>query len=213
MLVKNNYLYELLNGDLVYFEEKGKTVKKAGLEFVEITLRTNQAEKGAGIKSLYIIKDLLFSNERDLTMLQEESMMKEFYARMGKVVDELYSIMVRFFPDSKRVKENIREYIEKLDFPVSVPPELLGEQLTKNRLRRKILEANLASDPFLNALRVKYGYAITCHKAQGGEWQEVFIFLEGSLFYLEKEAQYRWAYTAISRSSKTLHFLDNMCLY
>jgi ATP-dependent exoDNAse (exonuclease V) alpha subunit len=87
---------------------------------------------------------------------------------------------------------------------------------TKNKgIERKseqFLEAYI-TDPYLNALRVKYGYAVTCHKAQGGEWQEVFIEFEKSMFFQSKENQYRWVYTAISRAEKKVHLLQNMCIY
>ncbi|MFU8844856.1 MAG: ATP-dependent DNA helicase [Bacteroidales bacterium] len=72
----------------------------------------------------------------------------------------------------------------------------------------------MMTDPYLNALRVKYGYAVTCHKAQGGEWEDVFVLFEPCFFeYLEKESQYRWAYTAISRAEKRIHLLENRCIY
>jgi len=71
----------------------------------------------------------------------------------------------------------------------------------------------MLSDPYLNALRVKYGYAITCHKAQGGEWQHVFIALEPVLFVQDKQFTYRWVYTAISRGMNKVFFLQNRCLY
>ncbi|MCX6252324.1 MAG: DEAD/DEAH box helicase [Bacteroidetes bacterium] len=74
--------------------------------------------------------------------------------------------------------------------------------------------SEMLTDPWLNAIRAKFGYAVTCHKAQGGEWMDVFIILEKCLFNptLEKENQYRWSYTAISRGVRNVHFLDNYCL-
>ena len=71
----------------------------------------------------------------------------------------------------------------------------------------------LLSDPYLNALRVKYGYAITCHKAQGGEWQHVFVALEPVLFVQDKQFTYRWVYTAVSRAMNEVFLLQNRCLY
>lgn len=56
----------------------------------------------------------------------------------------------------------------------------------------------LKADPYFNALRVKYGYAITCHKAQGGEWNTVFVDYYGRTS-LEKEPL-RWSYTATTRA-------------
>jgi hypothetical protein len=55
----------------------------------------------------------------------------------------------------------------------------------------------LKKDPYYNALRVKYGYAITCHKSQGGEWDKVFIDYSGRTG-LSNDAL-RWCYTATTR--------------
>lgn len=56
-------------------------------------------------------------------------------------------------------------------------------------------------DPFMNAMRCKYGYAITCHKAQGGEWEKVFVDYSGRVS-LHKDPL-RWCYTATTRGIET----------
>lgn len=56
----------------------------------------------------------------------------------------------------------------------------------------------LKSDPYFNALRVKYGYAITCHKSQGGEWQTTFVDYYGRTSL--KDDPLRWSYTATTRA-------------
>ncbi|MDD4107173.1 MAG: AAA family ATPase [Prolixibacteraceae bacterium] len=60
----------------------------------------------------------------------------------------------------------------------------------------------LRVDPYFNALRVKFGYAITCHKAQGSEWQKVFVDFHGRIGL--KNDQLRWSYTAITRAAEKL---------
>lgn len=65
----------------------------------------------------------------------------------------------------------------------------------------------LISDPYFNALQAKYGYAITCHKSQGGEWEKVFVDFKVFIGTLTK-GFFRWAYTAITRSSKLLYAID-----
>jgi exodeoxyribonuclease-5 len=62
----------------------------------------------------------------------------------------------------------------------------------------------MQKDKFLNALRAKFGYAVTCHKAQGGEWPTVFLNLSQSINQLDPESRYRWLYTAVTRASETL---------
>ena len=66
----------------------------------------------------------------------------------------------------------------------------------------------IREDPFFNALQIKFAYAITCHKAQGGQWKHVYID-QGwqSEENLDRE-YYRWLYTAITRATEKV-FLVN----
>ncbi|MBQ9417427.1 MAG: AAA family ATPase, partial [Bacteroidales bacterium] len=67
----------------------------------------------------------------------------------------------------------------------------------------------LQKDPYLNALRCMYGYAITCHKAQGGEWDEVYLHVMRNIGLNPTKQVYRWLYTAITRAKQTLHMVDD----
>lgn len=62
------------------------------------------------------------------------------------------------------------------------------------------------NDPYFNALQVKYSYAITCHKSQGGQWRNVFVeqpFLpEGP-----NKDYFRWLYTAMTRAKDKLYLI------
>lgn len=64
-------------------------------------------------------------------------------------------------------------------------------------------ENTLRADPFFNCLLCKYGFALTCHKAQGGEWPDVLVDMSRSSSR-ENEDYFRWAYTAITRATKHL---------
>ncbi|MBK6571408.1 MAG: AAA family ATPase [Saprospiraceae bacterium] len=79
----------------------------------------------------------------------------------------------------------------------------------------------IMQDEYFNCLLMKYGYAVTCHKAQGGEWDNVFTVwdndnMEGFDCFTDKQRRasktnqdfYRSAYTAITRASKTLYALN-----
>lgn len=61
----------------------------------------------------------------------------------------------------------------------------------------------LNKDPYYNAVICKYGYAMTCHKAQGGEWENVFVDM-CRFGGTANEDYFRWAYTALTRASKKL---------
>lgn len=61
----------------------------------------------------------------------------------------------------------------------------------------------LRGDTYFNALRIKFGYALTCHKAQGGEWKHVYVNAYSSSGY-NHENYFRWLYTAITRARQAL---------
>ncbi|MBL0047957.1 MAG: AAA family ATPase [Bacteroidetes bacterium] len=64
------------------------------------------------------------------------------------------------------------------------------------------------NDPFFNALQVKFAYAVTCHKAQGGQWPSVFVE-QGYLTEEMVNTEFlRWLYTAITRASSNLYLLN-----
>ena len=65
----------------------------------------------------------------------------------------------------------------------------------------------MRSDPYFNALRLRFGYAVTCHKAQGGEWSHVFASCATNRN--PRSADYfRWLYTAMTRTSNKLYLID-----
>ena len=66
----------------------------------------------------------------------------------------------------------------------------------------------IRNDPYLNPLQVKFAYAITCHKAQGGQWKAVFID-QGYLVEDQLDAEFiRWLYTAVTRASEELYLVN-----
>lgn len=78
--------------------------------------------------------------------------------------------------------------------------------LKKYKVGSKEFKLSLKTDPFYNAVRAKYGYAVTCHKAQGGEWDKVFVDYSGRIG-LYNDAL-RWSYTATTRAINTLYAIN-----
>ncbi len=75
------------------------------------------------------------------------------------------------------------------------------------KTRRKQIEA-VRNDKYFNALQIKFAYAVTCHKAQGGQWERVFID-QGMFNRQEITIEYlRWLYTAITRSTSKLYLVN-----
>ncbi len=63
-------------------------------------------------------------------------------------------------------------------------------------------------DPYYNVLQVKYAYAVTCHKAQGGQWMNVFLDIGYITEEMLGEDFYRWLYTAITRATHRLYLIN-----
>ena len=77
-------------------------------------------------------------------------------------------------------------------------------ELTNKRDRMKPLRQNI----YYNALQIKYAYAVTCHKAQGGQWEHVYI----DQGYINEEMlspdYFRWLYTAITRATEQVYLVN-----
>ncbi len=77
--------------------------------------------------------------------------------------------------------------------------------------RKKRNEAILA-DPYFNALQIKFAYALTCHKSQGGQWKAVFVdhgyIKPEELGAEDKYAFTRWLYTAVTRATEKLYLVN-----
>ncbi|OAV68219.1 conjugal transfer nickase/helicase TraI [Bacteroidales bacterium Barb6XT] len=66
----------------------------------------------------------------------------------------------------------------------------------------------IKADPHYNVIQVKYAYAVTCHKAQGGQWANVFLDIGYITEEMLGEDFYRWLYTAFTRASCRLYLVN-----
>ena len=77
---------------------------------------------------------------------------------------------------------------------------------------KQLFDKAMMTDPYLNALRCTFGYAITCHKSQGGEWPEVFVNMPRNIMLNPVKSSYQWVYTAITRAKERLHIINDIYL-
>lgn len=85
--------------------------------------------------------------------------------------------------------------------------EAVAEDYMEIRNKRERWK-KIKEDPYFNALQVKYAYALTCHKAQGGQWKAVFVdhgYLVEDMLDTE---YYRWLYTAFTRPTEKLYLVN-----
>ena len=173
IVIRNNYKYELLNGEFLEITSVGArqivttTIKvkdehgKVNEQKIELCFRDIKAKIDYSNFeiSAKVIENLLFSSEPTLSK------------------EELQALYVDFKKRHKELKPQSAEF--------------------KEALREDVL---------FNALQLKFGYAITCHKAQGGEWKNVFINCRSPVGYRNSN-YFRWLYTAITRSKEKIYVL------
>lgn len=185
MVVVNNPRYKLLNGDMITVKNiLGKpenifVTGKGGISDIKLIFRD--------VEVSYLLPD------KQEIQLQCKLLLNILYSRSPSLTPQekmaLYSevmerLELRYPP----------KYLRKTD------PELYEE-------RRNAVLQILKMDDYFNALVVKFGYAVTCHKAQGGEWDKVFVDFR-TWSSADTEDYFRWAYTAITRAKEKLY-----CIY
>ena len=79
---------------------------------------------------------------------------------------------------------------------------------------RKALIQKIYESPYYNALQIRFAYAVTCHKAQGGQWKHVYIDTsaihedqERMSIPAERQEYLRWLYTATTRATEKIYLL------
>ena len=135
-------------------------------------------------------------------------------------INELYDcrfarISVRLvdYPD----EENL-ECIVLLDTLTSELPAMTYEEYKKlydevakdyaDIPKRAQRNKEIKQNPYFNALQVKFAYAITCHKSQGGQWENVFVEQGYFTSDMLSKDYFRWLYTALTRTTKKLHLIN-----
>ena len=119
------------------------------------------------------------------------------------------------FPDYNDMELEVKLLLDTLHADTPALPKEMNDKLfysvledyadiTVKRERMK----KMKSDPFYNALQVKYAYAVTCHKAQGGQWKRVFLDQGYMTEEMLSPDYFRWLYTAFTRATETLYLVN-----
>ena len=110
--------------------------------------------------------------------------------------------------------ENEVETILLLDTISSESPSLKYEEYKKlykevglDYKGQKDINKKIKENEFFNAIQIKFGYSITCHKAQGGQWKQVFIDIGYFKNEMLDKNYLRWLYTAFTRSTEKLYLI------
>jgi hypothetical protein len=181
ILLSNNYNYpqmELLNGDMGFVVEVSPSTESRAIAIKRKNSKNIVEE---------INVPLTF---RNITITFTDEEFRKHNIECKIIENLLYSHQRDLSSDELKAL-----YI---DFKIRNKDLKNGTQPFKEALR---------SDKYFNALRIKFGYAITCHKAQGGEWTNTFLNCKTSMGYFNSN-YFRWLYTGITRAKENLFTID-----
>ncbi len=144
----------------------------------------------------------------DMAVVQRVRRMEELYGfRFAEVTVQ--------FPDYDGYELTAKVLLDTL---TAEAPALTREQHTQ--LFERVMEdyayitrkrdrmEKLKTDPYYNALQVKYGYAVTCHKAQGGQWAHVYIDQGYMTDDMLSHDYIHWLYTAFTRATEHIYLVN-----
>ena len=147
-------------------------------------------------------KEIDFIANGDIAVIRRVRRMREAYGFR-------FADVVLAFPDYDGMELEVKLLLDTLHTETPALPKELNDKLfysvledyadiTVKRERMKKMKA----DPHYNALQVKYAYAVTCHKAQGGQWKRVFLDQGYMTENMLTPDYFRWLYTAFTRATE-----------
>lgn len=214
-------------------EKIDQSYREVGVEETIIITRSNKRANlyNNGIRNTVFVKEDEISNG-DLLMVTKNNY---FWQKDHKEIDFIANGEVL---EIDRINRYYELYgfrfadmtLHSLDYDWEIDAKILLDGLhtenpaQMNQLGKKLFEAvsedyahignrrkrfkQIFENEYFNALQVKFAYAITCHKAQGGQWKNVFI----DHSYIPPEQMnadyYRWLYTAITRAREKLYLVN-----
>ena len=119
------------------------------------------------------------------------------------------------FPDYDDMELEVKLLLDTLHTETPALPKDMSDKLFYSVLEdyadisvKRERMKKMKSDPHYNALQVKYAYAVTCHKAQGGQWKRVFLDQGYMTEDMLTPDYFRWLYTAFTRATETLYLVN-----
>ena len=215
-------------------EAIGDSYDRVGMDETIVVCRSN---KRANIYNKGIRNTILYREEEletgDLLMVAKNNYFwtegcKELdFIANGEIAEvrrvrrerEMYGFrfadVVLRFPDYDELELEVTVLLDTLHTESPALPKEMNDKLfyavledysdiTIKRERMK----KMKSDPYYNALQVKYAYAVTCHKAQGGQWKRVFLDQGYMTEDMLSPDYFRWLYTAFTRATETLYLVN-----
>lgn len=175
-------------GDLLLVVQNQATTGLMNGDMVEVMEVANDKER--------TMRNVMSPNGYHSQLFFREITVRELFTQRT-----ITTLLLENILDSEQVNLDSRQQSGLfLDFILRMKQKGIDKKRNK-----KEFENAMMKDPYLNALRCNYGYAMTCHKAQGGEWNSVFIQMPRNITLRPTKNKYQWFYTALTRAKITVH--------
>ena len=204
MIVKNNYYW---------MEEERKKIKEKEIE--ERRVKSEGTESGTATHKVPSSKFQVQSNDIPAFLANGDRAKVLKVRRRIDLYGFRFATLLLQFPDYGNYE---LEATVLLDTLTSEAPALTHEQ--QEQLFHQIegdyqdipLKADrmkaIRQDQFFNALQVKFAYAVTCHKAQGGQWAHVYVDQGYMTDDMLNPDYIHWLYTAFTRATEMLYLVN-----
>lgn len=204
MIVKNNYYW---------MEEERKKIKEKEIE--ELRVKSEGTEPGTATHKVQSLKFQVPSNDMPAFLANGDRAKVLKVRRRIDLYGFRFATLLLQFPDYGNYE---LEATVLLDTLTSEAPALTHEQ--QEQLFHQIeedyqdipLKADrmkaIRQDQFFNALQVKFAYAVTCHKAQGGQWAHVYVDQGYMTDDMLNPDYIHWLYTAFTRATEMLYLVN-----
>jgi exodeoxyribonuclease-5 len=215
-----------------FVDTLNSSYSKLGEEDCIVITRSNkQASRyNQGIRNMVLQKEDMISNGDLLMVVKNNYFWAKNYEKLdfianGEIVEISRIRRYRDMYDLRFVEASLRflDYDYELDCLLLLDSLFAETPADMEALNKKLFEnvaedyahignkrermKQMAENEYYNALQVKFAYAITCHKAQGGQWNTVFID-QGFIGEGFTEDYYHWLYTAATRATDKLYLVN-----
>ena len=204
MIVKNNYYW---------MEEERKKIKEKEIE--ELRVKSEGTEPGTATHKVQSSKFQVQSNEIPAFLANGDRAKVLKVRRRIDLYGFRFATLLLQFPDYDNYE---LEATVLLDTLTSEAPALTHEQqeLLFHQIEEDYQDIPLKADrmkairqdQFFNALQVKFAYAVTCHKAQGGQWAHVYVDQGYMTDDMLNPDYIHWLYTAFTRATEMLYLVN-----
>ena len=153
-------------------------------------------------------KDIDFIANGDIAVVRRVRREREMYGFR-------FADAILRFPDYNDMELEVTLLLDTLHTDSPALPKDMNDKLFYSVLEdyvdiptKRERMKKMKTDPYYNALQVKYAYAVTCHKAQGGQWKRVFLDQGYMTEDMLSPDYFRWLYTAFTRATETLYLVN-----